>query len=230
MRDSSIAVLLTRAQPFTLGHEKLVKLMLDKHEHVCVVIGSADKQDTKRNPFKASVRFYQVCNILKKYTDRAKDKIEYVENQQMTFNSDRITIFALNDWESEDNTTTLQQWGSYLYYNIVGRTGAKDLCFYSSEEKLQIWFNGDINSHVDYVVSERSQAVNGVISATKAREELLRIYHSDSDYMYGDIFDYLSHDIDLDKYGIFYMSSKMRQIAIKDGTIQNRVETGENNE
>lgn len=151
------AVLLTRAQPFTLAHKELVKRMLANHSEVCIIIGSADKSRTKRNPFTATERL----------------EIVYKGLRDLGTDNQRIKVFTLNDWESEDNTTTLFQWGSYLYYNIVSRVGNKDIALYYSDgvETLQKWFPPEIKEHITYVLNDRTLGKG--TSATKVREEII---------------------------------------------------------
>lgn len=182
-----VAVLLTRAQPFTLGHEALVKQMLKEVGNVCIVIGSADKFGTERNPFKSDLRLYWVVNILKKYTERADEEFTFEHGYDRVFRSKHLTIFALDDWESEDNTTTIHQWGSYLYYNIVSKIKQRHLVFYYSDgkDKIQSWFSDELKNYVEYKIQTRDDVYSGV-SATKVRELLVKSYmeHKEDEKLY----------------------------------------------
>lgn len=210
-----VAVLLTRAQPFTKGHEALVKQMLEEVGNVCVVIGSADKSWTDRNPFEASYRLYWTVNVLKRYTEKCEEEFIYEANYDRVFRSEHLTIFALDDWESENNTTTLHQWGNYLYYNIVSRTGNKDLVFYYSDnpDTIQSWFDESLIEHITYKLQDREKVLPGV-SSTKAREALTKAYHG-SEGDFHNVFNYLSTYIDMREYGVHYMTTVMRRLQLR---------------
>lgn len=160
MNKNTTAVLLTRAQPFTAAHEGLLKVMLSEHKNVCIVIGSADKSGTERNPFDINLRWAFVKAVLSGVlTERERERVE---------------VFPLNDWEDENNKTTLKEWGSYLYYNIASRIKTKDIVFYYSdgEETLQEWFNSEVRQHVTYRLFNRAKEFDG-ISATKLRRAMI---------------------------------------------------------
>lgn len=213
-KNKKVAVLLTRAQPFTRGHEELVKQMLKEVGNVCVVIGSADKEMTERNPFSASKRLYWTVNILKEHTENT-ELFEFEENYDRVFRSEHLTVFALPDWESEDNTTTLHQWGSYLYYNIVSRVQSRNLVFYycDNPDTIQSWFDESLSEYITYRLQDREKLLPG-ISSTKAREALLKSYHSDvADFH--NVFNYLSPCIDMGYYGVDYMASIMKRVQNK---------------
>lgn len=159
LSKATLGVLLTRGQVFTNGHYGLVKLILDENDYACVVIGSADKQGTERNPFPIELR-EQFINI--SLYDLGEDR-------------ERVAVFPLNDWISENNATELNMWGHYLYYNIVGHTGIKRFKFYYSdgEEVLNRWFDDEVRQYIKYVCNDRSKMFGGV-SATQVRELLLK--------------------------------------------------------
>lgn len=165
--NSGTAVLLTRAQPFTAAHEGLLKVMLSEHKNVCIVIGSADKSGTERNPFDIKLRLAFVKAVLEE---------RLIEKER-----ERVVLFPLKDWEDENNKITLKEWGSYLYYNIVSRIKTKEIVFYYSdgEETLQEWFNSEVKQHVTYRLFDRTKEFDG-ISATKLRKAMIE---GDEDYI-----------------------------------------------
>lgn len=164
----SLGVFLTRAQPFTNAHKEMIKEILKENENVCIVIGSSDKFRTKRNPF------------------TIQERLKFIKEALNDLPSDNIYILPLPDWINENNKDSLFEWGSYLYYNIVGHTGIKDFKFYYSDvlknekgEKigngdliLNKWFLPEIKKHITYVTNDRSTLFNG-ISATKVRKAII---------------------------------------------------------
>ena len=54
-----------RAQPFHIGHQKLIDKMLNDCERVTVVLGSIQEQGTARNPLNYTTRKKMIQNIYK---------------------------------------------------------------------------------------------------------------------------------------------------------------------
>ena len=52
-----------RAQPFHIGHQKLVDRMLSECEHVTIALGSIQEHGTNRNPFNYTTRKKMIQNI-----------------------------------------------------------------------------------------------------------------------------------------------------------------------
>lgn len=52
-----------RAQPFHMGHESIIRQMLDESENVYLLIGSAQESGTDRNPFTYAQRRQMVENV-----------------------------------------------------------------------------------------------------------------------------------------------------------------------
>ena len=52
-----------RAQPFHIGHQKLIDKMLEECDKVCVVLGSIQEQGTERNPLNYTTRKKMIQNI-----------------------------------------------------------------------------------------------------------------------------------------------------------------------
>ena len=52
-----------RAQPFHIGHQKLIDKMLRECERVTVVLGSIQEQGTSRNPLNYTTRKKMIQNI-----------------------------------------------------------------------------------------------------------------------------------------------------------------------
>ena len=63
-----------RAQPFHIGHQKLVDRMLRECERVTIILGSIQEQGTARNPLNYTTRKKMIQNIyrLKNEYERLK--------------------------------------------------------------------------------------------------------------------------------------------------------------
>lgn len=147
-------VLLTRCQPLHYGHIKVLQQMLTENDKVILVIGSADKSSTERNPFDIRLRYELSILTLRYY------------NMQ-----DKVQISTLSDWSSDsdipkqDNLTGIvdeprsvaQEWGSYLYYNLVNITESKYFTFYYNDDisLVKEWFPAYILSRVTIKSCER---------------------------------------------------------------------------
>ncbi len=59
------ALFVTRAQPFHLGHLRVVKEILKKNKNIVILIGSTQSKNTKKNPFSAREREEMITRALK---------------------------------------------------------------------------------------------------------------------------------------------------------------------
>ena len=150
-------IFLARLQPIHNAHIYMIETILKECDHCVIIIGSSNKEGTLRNPFTACQR-KQMLSLSIAHLDTS-----------------RITILTLPDWETEENSNHLGQWGHFLYYNIVSQIQCKDMTFYYADEAeyLKSWFDEEINSHISYRFMERSTIFNG-LSATKIREALIQ--------------------------------------------------------
>lgn len=157
----SVGVILTRAQPIHLGHVDVIKQALDENDEV-LVVGSANKSGTKRNPFPIEFRI------------RMLDKL--LISEQIPLN--RVKYLELKDWSMENAYEYVNEWGRFFYYNVVNKIGCKTFTFYYNDDisRVENWFEPD--------VLERVTIKNGVrehdISSTKVREAVLV---NDIDYL-----------------------------------------------
>ena len=65
-----------RAQPFHIGHQKLIDKMLRECERVTVVLGSIQEQGTSRNPLNYTTRKKMIQNILVHCLELLNTKIQ----------------------------------------------------------------------------------------------------------------------------------------------------------
>ncbi|MFR8205008.1 MAG: hypothetical protein ACLU99_00770 [Alphaproteobacteria bacterium] len=61
-----------RAQPLHIGHERVLRDMLEKCARVTVILGSIQEQGTARNPFTYLTRKQMILNIFQNETARLK--------------------------------------------------------------------------------------------------------------------------------------------------------------
>jgi len=58
------ALFVTRAQPFHLGHLKVIKWILKKYDRIFIAIGSSQESKTEKNPFTVELRKKMIVNTL----------------------------------------------------------------------------------------------------------------------------------------------------------------------
>ena len=165
-------VVLFRAQPIHNTHIKLIKEALDENKRVYIVIGSSDKFKTKRNPLTYKQR--------RKYIALALDELV---NSDIKYDKamNKIGLFGLFDYTSEDDTDNIVNWGRYLYYNLVGHTGEHNFNLYYCDkpEIIEPWFESEVKEHINLRLYDRETWGNGV-SATNIRNALLDLDNGDN--------------------------------------------------
>lgn len=156
-----VGVFLSRFQPIHNAHLWMMENALKENDTVIVLVGSANKYGTERNPFKIEDRLEMVENAVKEHFKGE----EYKEKT--------IKIVSLSDWSSEQNNSD-QEWGRLIYYSVVGVKGVKTFSFYSSEEpeKIKGWFEEEIRERINFKFFSRKNSFEG-LSATKIREAIL---------------------------------------------------------
>lgn len=153
-------IFLTRAQPFHNGHLSVIKKMLEENDKVLVIIGSANKEGTLRNPFDVKFRERYVNDVL---------------NRNLYADVLRVKVVTLNDWSMETYTKAVKEWGKFFYYNIVNWVGVKTFSYYFSEDitYVQNWFTEDIIDRISFVACNRKDYADN-ISATQLRGYILQ--------------------------------------------------------
>jgi nicotinamide-nucleotide adenylyltransferase len=101
------ACFVLRAQPFHLGHLKVIKLILKKYDKVIIIIGSSQESNTDKNPFTLRERKEMIDKSLKSegivkeryevigIEDVHDDKL-WVENILKKAKFD--VVFSMNSW------------------------------------------------------------------------------------------------------------------------------------
>ena len=148
-------VMLTRAQPFHKGHMDVVNQILKENERCLIVIGSANKCNTERNPLMITDRTRMITHVLKWHN----------------LTQPKVQLLPLCDWSMENAYQYAQEWGNFLYYNIVNAIQQKEFAFYYNDdpETVKRWFNPDISKRITVRSSVRVRDVSG----TKIRDAIL---------------------------------------------------------
>lgn len=167
MDNITWGVFLFRGQPVHNAHKWHIEKALKENDKVCVVMGSSNKSNMKRNPFSIDLR--------KEMLMEALDNIE---------DMDRILVFELPDWSQESITEDNNIWGHYLYYNIVSRINQKEFKIYYSDapEIIESWFDEEIRKYITLELTPREEIFAG-LSATKIREALLKENEKNNSYL-----------------------------------------------
>lgn len=148
-----VGVFLARMQPVHNAHLFMVEKACKECDEVCVILGSENKRDMLRNPFRIDIRKEMLIMSL---------PAEY---------RSKISVFEIPDWSMESKSEDDKTWGRYFYYNVVSRIGQKHFyLFYSDgQDQLDSWFeNTEVRPYVHYRLFERSKMFEE-LSATKIR-------------------------------------------------------------
>lgn len=154
-------VILFRAQPFHNGHLAQIKRAFEDMRkidgHLYVIVGSADKSGTKRNPIPIDVRLDLIQNTL-------KEEFSYKQRQY-------LHVVPLKDLSDEANNT--HSWGDYLYDKMCEITEDTDFVFYYSDkpEIALSWFGEQAVLHIWFKFLPRVNNVN----ATQVRDWLMHL-------------------------------------------------------
>lgn len=150
-------VFLARMQPVHNAHLWLVSKALVENNKVLVVLGSENKVDLLRNPYKISLRKKMLRECFNKKDNR------------------RLKIITLPDWSMESDRQSDQIWGRYFYYNVVSTIGQKRFSIYYSDDIriLDSWFQGtEVAQYISYRHFERKNMFDG-LSSTKIRQAFI---------------------------------------------------------
>ena len=147
-------VILFRAQPFHNGHLAQIKRAFEDMRkldgHLYIIVGSADKSGTKRNPIPIDVRLDLIQHTL-------EEEFSYKQRQY-------LHVVPLKDLSDEANNTW--SWGAYLYDNLKQITEDTDFVFYYSDksEIALSWFDPEgARQHIYFKFLNRVGGVNATI-------------------------------------------------------------------
>ncbi len=161
-----VGVFLSRMQPIHNAHLWMIQNVLKDNDEALVMIGSANKFGTERNPLDINLRKELVKSALIEKFGQEYDK--------------KIKIIEFPDWSSEENNDD-KEWGRLIYYNVVGNMGVKEFSYYCSEDidMIKGWFEEELRQRINFRFFSRNNEFNG-LSATKVREAIL---NNDNEYI-----------------------------------------------
>jgi nicotinamide-nucleotide adenylyltransferase len=162
--STRIGVVIARFQPLHYGHMHLIEKALKECERVVVVVSSADKSGTKRNPLGISTRVGMVS-----------DEVNSMQMRDVL----RTSVLPLQDWSDESDNSN-HEWGNFLYYNIlraagksISATGDRIAIYYSDNpEIIKEWFSTRLlEAKVEIRATSRATVLDG-LSATEVRKAI----------------------------------------------------------
>lgn len=152
-------VFITRAQPLHKGHLKVIRKALEENDAVLLILGSANKCGTIRNPLDINIRMNMVRKAMESvFTVSDRNRIKYLQ---------------LDDWSKEDAYEFAKEWGNFLYYNIVAAIHQKKFTLYYNDdpEIVNNWFEQYIQKRIR--IRQLARADDG-ISSTEIRKAILQ--------------------------------------------------------
>ncbi len=135
-----------RAQPFHIGHAKLIDRMLDECERVTIILGSIQEQGTSRNPLNYTTRKKMIQNVY-------RNKPEY----------ERLRIIGLFDINNP------AEWGEYVldFVNETFPDLPKPDAYYAGSSYDSHWFK-DYFNHI--VLVDRTDPNFPFVTGTMIRD------------------------------------------------------------
>ena len=152
MQDSSkkkykCGLYIGRFQPIHIGHESIIRKMLNECDQVIIAIGSAQESGTEKNPF----NFYQRADL-----------ITNVFYQHII--AGRMSIIPLKDRENPSNDAS---WGDYVFDIVKSLTDkVPDVVYEGEENERSTWYD---NLKVEIVRVPRDEIL---VSATEVRKAI----------------------------------------------------------
>ena len=138
-----------RFQPIHVGHESIIRRMLDECEIAIIAIGSAQEGGTMKNPFTCAHRADLIENVF--YRERIEG---------------RLKIVPVNDRKEIANDAS---WGNYVFKCVDNFTHLTPDVIYEGEEAERATWYDELD--VDVVRVPRNIIP---VSATKLREAILK--------------------------------------------------------
>lgn len=112
MKQHKTGLAIMRAQPFHMGHESVIRQMLDQCETVVVLLGSAQESRTAKNPFTVAERKQMIENVFER----------------------NVLISAIADLGN------IKLWAGYVLANVWKKWGVVPDAYYSGTEQDGLCF------------------------------------------------------------------------------------------
>ncbi len=143
-----LAMLTGRFQHIHVGHESLIETGLKLADRMLILVGSAQEQGTKRNPYDVSTRIEMIKEI---------------------YPHDNVIVKPLVDLTHEEDVTP--DWGRFVLKNVKNYIyKTPEVMVYGNDESRSRWFDPeDIKDCMEIIVPRARLP----ISATQVRQMLL---------------------------------------------------------
>ena len=147
MKKYNYGLYIGRFQPLHIGHESIIRKMLDECKQVIIAVGSSQESSTKRNPFTFEQREDLITNVF--YRERLTEQLK---------------IMPLEDREDPSNDAS---WGDYVFQKVYQRFYVfPDAVYEGAESERNNWYD---NQNVEIVRVPRTEIP---VSATLVREAI----------------------------------------------------------
>ena len=147
MKKYKCGLYIGRFQPIHIGHESIIRKMLDECEQVIIVVGSAGQYGTKKNPFTFEQRADLIINTFYQYVIAG-----------------RMSVMPLLDRANPSNDAS---WGDYVFLAVKNVTHkVPDVVYEGEEAERNNWYD---NLNIEVVRVPRSEIP---VSATLVREAI----------------------------------------------------------
>ncbi len=142
------SLIIMRAQPFHIGHSRIIQQMLNESDNVTILLGSIQEHGTKSNPINYSIRKKMILNIYKNSPDYEK-----------------IRIIGIHDINNHT------EWAEFVL-DFVGDAEVdkpKADAYFAGSEYDASWFKPLVEN---IVIINRADTSHPFVSATMIREML----------------------------------------------------------
>lgn len=156
MKKYNYGLYIGRFQPLHIGHESIIRTMLDECQRVIIAIGSSQESGTKRNPFTFEQREDLITNVF--YRERLTGQLK---------------IMPLEDRENPSNDAS---WGDYVFQKVYQRFYVfPDAVYEGAESERNNWYD---NRNVDVIRVSRSVTPVSATLVRKVFESTLPSYEA----------------------------------------------------
>lgn len=170
-KEYDLLVFIARAQPFHVEHKRIIEIALEKSKYVLVLLGSAGKARTVRNPFTFEERFSMIHGAF------LQDDLAFTENPDKGVTTSRLIIKPLYDKTYNDVAwiNQVQHVVKETALNVINGGGFRN----HGLEEAKIGLIGMAKDHTSYYLKMFPQfesvdvPMTRVMHATALREGFL---------------------------------------------------------
>lgn len=122
MKKYKCGLYIGRFQPIHIGHENVIRMMLEECNQVIIAIGSAQESGTMKNPFTFEQRADLIINVFYQYVIAG-----------------RMSVIPLRDREHPSNDAS---WGDYMFQNVWDIAHQiPDVVYEGAENERSTWYD-----------------------------------------------------------------------------------------